>query len=162
MRIFLIVFVFVLPLVFGCDAAKPVPRQPKTPPIPAIAEAPQPEIVPAVEEKAPEPETVRVKAEAGVTGKGQYDHGGGERPMDILLVPLQQYFRVQERITFDIQLKHTEDLYKAAHDNKLPATHEEYMKEIIEAGQVKLPQLPAGHKYVYDPEEQQLMVEKPK
>ena len=158
MKRLLILFVLVLPLVFGCDGAKPKNR-PQEVPVPPIVEAPKPE---PVVENVSEPETVRVKAEAGVTGKGQYDHGSGEKPMDILLVPLQQHFRVQERIAFDIQLKHTEDLYKAAHDNKLPPTHEEYMKEIIEAGQVKLPQLPDGHKYVYDPEKQQLMVEKPK
>ena len=156
MRNLLILFVLVLPFVFGCDAAKPTPRPQE---VPAAVEVPVPE---AVEEKTPEPQTVRVKAEAGVTGKGQYGSGGGEKPMDILLVPLEQHFRVKERIVFDIQLKHTEDLYKAEHNDKLPGTHEEYMKEIIEKGGVKLPQLPDGHRYVFDPKEQQLMVEKPK
>ena len=150
MRNSLILFVVALPFIFGCDAAKPTPQE-----APAAVEVPQPE---PVEEKAPEPETVRVEAAVGMTGKGQYDHGGGERPMDILLVPLQQHFQVRERVALQ-SIQHAENLYKATHE-KLPATHEEYMRDVI--GELKLPNLPDGHKFVYDPEKQQLMVEKPK
>jgi hypothetical protein len=35
------------------------------------------------------------------------------------------------------------------------------MQEIIAANQIKLPQLPPGEKYVFDPQTQELMVERP-
>ena len=36
------------------------------------------------------------------------------------------------------------------------------MENVIKANQIKLPVLPPGHKYVYDPATKQLMVERPK
>ena len=149
MQRLLTLFVFVLPLVIGCDAAKPKKPQPKIP----VVEAPQP--VP-VEEK--EPETVRVKADVGMTEKGQYNDGGGEKPMDIILVPVSQMFQVRERVALQ-EIQHAENLYKAEHE-KLPDTHEAYMRDVLQG--MTLPKLPDGHQFVYDPKEQQLMVEKPK
>ena len=152
MKRLLTMVVLVLPFAFSCDAAKPQPRQ-------GLPEAPPPFV--AVEEKVPEPEpeTVRVKADIGMTGKGQYNHGGGERPMDIILVPVSQNFLIRERVALQ-QIQHAEDLYRAGHDNKLPDSHEEYMRDVLMG--MPLPKLPDGHKYVYDPKEQQLMIEKPK
>ncbi len=148
-------------LFFGCDAAKPVPREPGSQPASVVAEPPKAEVPPVAEEKKPEvePETVRVKADIGMTGKGQYNDGGGEKPTDILTVPISQMFLAKERIALQA-LQHSENLYKAEHDGKLPATHEEYMEKV--AAGTGLPKLPEGHQYVYDPEKQQLMVEKPK
>jgi len=153
MRSSLILVVLILPFVFGCDAARPTPRPQE---VPDAVEVPIPE---PVEDKSPEPETIRVEAAVGMTGKGQYDHGGGEKPMDIILVPVSQLFQARERIVLQ-QIQHAEDLYKAGHDNKLPGTHEEYMKDVLQG--MPLPKLPDGHQFVYDPEKQQLMVEKPK
>jgi hypothetical protein len=53
-------------------------------------------------------------------------------------------------------------LYEAEHGFK-PKTHEAFMKEIIEANQpaLKLPKLPEGHTYKYDPQKGELMVEHP-
>jgi hypothetical protein len=68
-------------------------------------------------------------------------------------------FQVRERVALQ-QIQHAEDLYKAGHDNKMPETHDEYMKDVLQG--MPLPKLPDGHKFVYDPEKQQLMVEKPK
>ena len=154
MRNSLILFVLVLLLVFGCDAAKPRKPQQEGPAPPAIEE-PQSE---PVGENASEPETVQVEAAVGMTGKGQHNHGGGEKPMDPILVPASQFFRIQERVALQ-QIQHAENLYKAQHE-KLPATHEEYVRDVLQG--MPLPKLPDGHKFVYDPEKQQLMVEKPK
>jgi hypothetical protein len=51
-------------------------------------------------------------------------------------------------------------LYEATNGKK-PTTHEEFMEQIIRANQIVLPELPAGQRYVYDPETGELMVEKP-
>ena len=48
--------------------------------------------------------------------------------------------------------------YKALHDGA-PKTHDEFMKEIIQAAEIRLPELPAGDRYIYDPKTEQLMVE---
>ena len=52
-------------------------------------------------------------------------------------------------------------LYKALNGNA-PKTHEEFMQKIIKENAVNLPELPEGHRYVYDPSTEQLMVESPK
>ncbi len=119
---------------------------------------------PAPEPAKPEnetPKTENVKIEQGFTGKGQYGQGGGEKPMDIITVPVGQLFAVRERM-FLMQLKHTEDLYKANNDNEMPKTHEEYMEKIIKEGMLKLPDLPPDQEYVYDPETQELKIKKPR
>ncbi len=147
----------------GCDAGQTTPRtsSPDAPtPVAVEPSRLKPEPTPPAEEK--KPETELVKAQVGVTGKGQYNDGGGEKATDILTVPISQYFQIQQRIVFDIQVKQAEDFYKANHDNKLPATNEEYMKDVIDENKIVLPKLPDGHKYIYVPEKEQLMVERPK
>jgi len=56
---------------------------------------------------------------------------------------------------------HALQLYEAS-NGAAPKTHDEFMENVIKANQIKLPVLPPGHKYVYDPETKQLMVERPK
>ena len=51
-------------------------------------------------------------------------------------------------------------LFKAT-EGRAPKTHEEFMERIIKAGTIKLPELPEGHRYRYDPQTEQLMVEQP-
>ncbi len=135
----------------GCDkkvASTPTPA----PPVVAPVVAP-PVVAPPV---IPPPATETVKAEAGVTGKGT-TYGGG-----IVTEPVRQYFRVQERVVFEIQIPQALNLYKATND-RLPATHDEFWKEIIVANNLesKMPKLPEGHKYVWDPQAGELMVTRP-
>ena len=93
---------------------------------------------------------VREEAQPGVTGKGQY--GGG-----LLTTPVEVYFSAGERIVFNIQIPHTLRTYTALHG--APKTHEEFMEKVIKG--IALPELPQNHRYVFDPETQQLMVEHP-
>ena len=147
----------------GCDLAKP--QKPLTQPEPVAVPQPaaEPAPQPVDEPKAPvEPETVVVEAKAGVTGKGQYGQGGGEKAMDIITVPVGEYWRTKERVVFDIQIPQAMNLYKAANDDKGPESNEAFMKDIIEANMIALPKLPEGHEYFYDPATQKLMVRKPK
>lgn len=97
---------------------------------------------------------VQVKAEAGEGAKGR-GYGGG-----VVSEPLRQRWLLEQKIIYDIQIKHSLDLYKAEH-GYAPRTHEEFMQKIIQAGQIQLPELPAGHTYVYNPETEQLEIIRP-
>jgi hypothetical protein len=55
-------------------------------------------------------------------------------------------------------IQHTMDLYQADHDGRYPATHDEFMEEIIKKGQIALPTLPTYQKYSYDPKEHKLVI----
>jgi hypothetical protein len=124
-------------------AAAPSPAaQEKSPP------ATQEEPKPAASEKV-----TREEAKFGV-GKRGHDYQPG-----ILTTPVSTYFTIGERVTFDIQIPQALNLYKAQHDNQGPKTHEEFMEKIIKANQIKLPQLPSGARYLYDPKTERLMVE---
>ena len=52
-------------------------------------------------------------------------------------------------------------MYKAE-KGFLPKTHDVFMKEIIGANSIELPELPEGERYIYDSEQGELMVERPK
>jgi hypothetical protein len=100
-----------------------------------------------------QPGVVTEKAEAGVTGKGNYGGPG------VVTTPISVYFQAQEQLIF-LQVQHNMQLYEAEHGHK-PRTEEEFMKEVIEANQTRLPQLPPGSKYKYDPQKGELLVERP-
>jgi hypothetical protein len=90
----------------------------------------------------------------GTKGKG---YGG-----DPISEPIRQRFRVE----YDLQLmniKYALKLYEASHGNA-PASHEEFMQNIVNSPEygVKLPELPTGQSYVFDPKSQQLYVRRPK
>lgn len=128
---------------------------------PAMAETSAgPELVaPAQAQPAsPEPATdmERVKAERGVAAAGRSldEHQG------MLVTPAKAYFSVRERAVFDIQVPEALKLFKATNGNG-PRSHDEFMAQIIQANQIQLPELPDGQRYVYDPETEQLMVERP-
>ena len=102
-------------------------------------------------------ETERVKAEKGVGIKGRsLDEYEGP-----IVTPAKAYFTAKERIIFEIAVPQALALYDAT-EGQGPKTHEEFMEKIIEANKIELPMLRPGHKYVFDPETQQLMVERPK
>ena len=65
----------------------------------------------------------------------------------------------REKIVLD-QIRHALDLYKAT-EGHTPRNHKEFMERIIKENHVQLPALPTGHNYVYDPEADELMVERP-
>ena len=99
-------------------------------------------------------ETVKEPAAPGMGKKGR-DYGTGP-----VATPVGAMFSTKERIAYDIQIPHGLELYKASHGD-YPKTHEEFITEIVEAGGIKLPELPQGHRYVYDPETHTLMIEQP-
>ncbi len=96
------------------------------------------------------------EAAVGVGAKGRdYEPG-------FVTTPVQAYFRTGERIAFEIQIPNAMKIYKAGHNNKGPKTHEEFMDIIVKENGVQLPDLPAGDEYIYDPEQEVLLVRHPK
>jgi hypothetical protein len=93
-------------------------------------------------------------AHVGMGAKG-HDYGGG-----YIAVVAASYWSTKERLGL-MQIPHDMGLYKANNDGKGPKTHEEFMQKIIKDGAIKLPELPPGQKYLYDPATETLMVLKP-
>ncbi|HET6882829.1 MAG TPA: hypothetical protein VFI31_21860 [Pirellulales bacterium] len=101
----------------------------------------------------PQPNVVTEKAQVGATGKGNYGGPG------VVTTPISVYFQAQERLIYD-SVTYAVKLFEAEHGYK-PKTEEEFMKQVIEANQIRLPQLPPGSKYKYDPQSGELQVEHP-
>jgi hypothetical protein len=151
------------PEAFGVSSGQKTPPPPPPPPstsaVPPSGTSslpPPPPPPPATATPSPAaevPSANAVKAEAGVGKKGR-GYGAG-----MVTTPIAAYFRVQERLAFD-QVTHAMDLYKATNEHG-PKSHEEFMEKIIKENGIKLPQLPAGERYLYDPKTEQLMVERP-
>jgi hypothetical protein len=90
-------------------------------------------------------------ADASVGRRGR-NIGGG-----IITEPIRQRFLIEDRLTF-LNEKKAMDLFHAVH-NRSPESHDEYWSEIVDANGLQFPELPAGQRYVYDPQQAQLMVE---
>ena len=56
-----------------------------------------------------------------------------------------------------LHIQHALDLYQAEHDS-LPATYEDFMKDIIKANNIGLPVLPYYQEYGYDEMEHKLLI----
>jgi hypothetical protein len=137
----------------GTTAWGPVLPDTSTPAAsPSPAAASPPATPPAAAQQ--KPTTVQKKAEVGVGKKGR-GYGKG-----VIVTPIASLFAVRERMVFDVSIPEAMKLYKAMED-RAPKTHEEFMEKIIKANNIKLPELPQGHRYKYDPKTEQLMVESP-
>jgi hypothetical protein len=106
---------------------------------------------PAIQQR---PGTELKQAEQGVGEKGHYEPG-------IITTPVSVFFSARERIAFEIQVPHAMQLFKAMEDRN-PKDQTEFMQKIIKANGIKLPELPPGHRYLYNPKTAQLMVEYPR
>lgn len=132
----------------GCDdagstAGGPKPPKPPKPPAPPAA--------------APVLERVPAKAGVGKQGRSLANETGIR---GVIVQPARTLFSVKQRVVFDIQIPHQLQLYKAL--NGAPKTHQEFMTNVIEAYKIQLPELPAGHRYIYDPKKEELQVERPR
>jgi hypothetical protein len=103
------------------------------------------------------PDMERVKAEKGV--------GQAGRSLDpyegALVTPAKVYFSVRERIVFEDQIPKVLQLYKATND-KTPKSFEELKAQVLDPNQIRLPDLPPGQRYVWDPKAEELQVERPR
>jgi len=148
----------------GCDSTQPKNKEQGEPPAPPVEEPPQLAAVPP-QPPVPEPaqakdNTTTVAAAPGMSGKGNYGTPTANNPMEIITVPISTMFRTKDQLVLQ-QIKHAMNLYEAGH-GRLPATHEEFVIDIIQENNIILPQLPAGQKYEYDPKDGELKIRKPK
>jgi hypothetical protein len=137
----------------------PASVEPVAPPTPAAWPIPAEQYVPGGKvdpASVVEPGSDRVKADVGVGVKGR----GLDQFKGPLVTPAKAYFTMREKAIFQIRIPHAMQTYEALHGNA-PRTHEQFMAEIIQASQIKLPDLPPGQRYVYDPQAKELMVERP-
>ena len=158
----------------GCDLAQPQNNGQGEPSAPPIEEPQQkeevPPLPPADEPEQADDKAVIVTAAPGMSGRGNYGTPTGNNPMEIITVPISTMFRTQDRFVLQ-QIEHAMNLYKALHGSA-PATHDEFWKDIIvannfqpnqpSANRNKLPQLPPGQEYIYDPKDGVLKIRKPK
>lgn len=136
--------------------AKTAPVVPPAAP-PTIPPAAAPPAAPPPATSAPNSEQVVAKQGVGIKGRSLDEYEG------VVVTPVKSLFAARERVVFDIQIPQALQLYKANDPQGAgPKTHEQFMAEVIAANNIKLPQLPDKHRYLYDPKTEQLMVERPK
>lgn len=97
---------------------------------------------------------VREKAEVGMGKKGHYSPG-------FITTPLSTFWRTKEMVAYRIQVPQALKLYRGMH-GYYPKTQEEFEQQILKPNGITLPELPEDHRYVYDPEKGELLVERPR
>jgi hypothetical protein len=138
------VLLILLLLSAGCGPS----GSPQPPAAPApVADAPK---VPPPPPPPPSDADMK-KAEVGVGKKG---HGYGD---EWILTPAASYWRIRERIAFEVQIPHSMQLFKAT-EGRAPKDNDEFMEKIIKANAIHLPELYEGESYWYDPKTEQLMI----
>ena len=109
------------------------------------------------ESPANDPNTETVKAQAGVGIKGRsLDEYEG-----VIVTPVKTYFKAKERISFEIEFPHALNLYKAL-DGTVPKDYAELQEKVIAPNNIRLPELPPGHRYDWNAETEELLVVRPK
>jgi hypothetical protein len=106
------------------------------------------------------PDVERVTADVGVGQRGRSldKHEGAIERM--IVQPARTLFAVRERMVFSTQIPQALQLYKATH-GRGPTSHEDFLRDIIQANNIRLPELPEGQRYVYDLASEELLVERP-
>jgi hypothetical protein len=107
----------------------------------------------------PPVETETVKAQVGVGKRGRsLDEYEG-----VVVTPAKSLFAVKERLIFEDAIPYALTLFNAS-EGRFPKSHEEFWEKIVKANnlEAQMPELPEGHRYKYDPETHELMVERPK
>jgi hypothetical protein len=95
----------------------------------------------------------QVPAQVGVGKRGRsLDNETG-----VLVQPAKSLFAFAERAVFEIQIPQALKLFEATEGRK-PNSDEEFMSRIIRANNIRLPELPDGQTYRYDPQRGELMV----
>jgi hypothetical protein len=142
-------------VLLGCEPPPPAAQNnaaSPAPPPPPGAVAPPPAV-----ETPPPPATETVKAEAGVGIQGRsLDEYEG-----VIVTPVKSLFAFKQAAVFNIQIPEALKLFNAT-ESRNPMSHEEFMEKIVQANNIRLPELPPGERYLFDPATNELMVERPK
>lgn len=104
--------------------------------------------------------TELVKAGKGVGQAGRsLDQNSGVA--GIIVEPARVYFAAKERILFEDQIPKQVQLDKLQNNDKVPQTWDEFKARILDPCQIRLPELPPNQRYIWDPKEELLKVERP-
>jgi len=106
-----------------------------------------------------DPNLERLKAGKGVGAKGRsLDEYEG-----IIVTPVKALFSAKERIFYEIEFKKNYQLYNASTDD-IPKDFADLKAKVLDPYGLtaKMPALPEGHKYIWDPATQELLVERPR
>jgi hypothetical protein len=109
---------------------------------------------PTADPPATPPADNRTVAQVGAGSKGHLDPQGR---ISIYSAPVNAYFRTRENLTYNVQIPHAMDLYKAEH-GRAPQSHDEFWRVIIQANHLKMPELREGYDYEYDPQTEDIYV----
>ncbi|MCL2622313.1 MAG: hypothetical protein FWD31_01500 [Planctomycetaceae bacterium] len=107
-----------------------------------------------VEQPAPQPPENRRAAQVGDGRQGHYEQFGR---MSIFSHNIGTMYRTRENLTYNVQIPHAMNFYKATH-GRAPQTHEEFWREIIQANNLRMPELKEGCHYDYNPQTEELEV----
>ncbi|HVU86822.1 MAG TPA: hypothetical protein VHD36_05845 [Pirellulales bacterium] len=138
-------------LILGCGDAASGPGA--SPPAATAGSGPPAPLPPAI--TPPPAAPVQEKASEDLTKKGI---AAKEIGKGVLATPTSTYLRIQDRAIF-LNLEHAMNLYKGEH-GELPKSHEVFMRDIVQANNINLPELPDDSKYVYLPDKGELMIER--
>jgi hypothetical protein len=106
-----------------------------------------------------DPNLERVKAGKGVGIKGRsLDEYEG-----VIVTPAKTYFTAKERIFYEIEFPANYRLWRVQED-RAPKDFDELKAKFLDplGLTAKMPKLPDGHKYVWNPETEELEVERPR
>jgi hypothetical protein len=114
-------------------------------------------VAPVSSTTAPPVDTVKAEVGVGKTGRSLDQNEG------LYVTSVKALWSTEEYLAFNVSVVHALDLYEAEH-GKRPKTHEEFMQQIIRPNNIRLPELPPGQTYRWDPtqgEKGELMVDPP-
>ncbi len=120
----------------------------------ALGCEPPPAAPPAANTSEPVGEAVKAGVGVGQQGRS-LDKDTGVQQM--ISAPVSVFFKVKERIAFDIAVPQAVNLFQAS-EGRFPKSHEEFMDKIIKANRIVLPQLPEGMTYRFHPDTGELWV----
>jgi hypothetical protein len=164
MKWYVAVLLLVLPfclVLAGCEppkttagAAATAPPGPPKPPAPPGSEPAQ---QPAAEAAVPETERVKAAAGVGIKGRSLDEYEG------VVVTPVKAYFSARERVFFEIEFPGNYSRWIILEDQP-PKDFDELKARFLDplGLTAHMPKLPEGHKYVWDPMTQELLVERPK
>src|SRR5262245_37656687 len=170
-------------VLLGCEPPQPAANAPPALTVPPTASAPpalppetkfgvfagdvndlaaQPAAQPTQPTPSPhptDPNTERVKAQAGVAAAGRSldQHSG------LVVTPVKAFFAGKERAFFDIEFPGNYRTWRVQED-RAPKDFDELKAKFLDPLGLtgRLPRLPPGHKYVWDGDKEELQVERPR
>jgi hypothetical protein len=144
-------------------ATPTIPPTEPQPDVPAPSPPPsETDSAPAFQSSLPDPPATpddTVKAGVGV-GQAGRSLDNLDAVQDTIAYPAKAYFAIREKVKFEVEIPGAYKLYRAT--DEPPLTFAEFKEKVLDPNNIKLPNLPPGHSYEWDPEKEELLVRQPK